>query len=450
MALIYADDFQQFAKNQNNAANTSNSVSAGQSIAISDAIEAMGFYRPSAFVWGTVLQYWSSVAYNTATGSLFFIDRAQANNPYLATSTTVDGLKRDVVQKGDTFFLSIQWACQQSGYLPATYPGPFLRLNDGLFSVEISTNYTYIFNGVDTGYDAVFDVEITQFLEIIVGPGYAELWNGDNLITRQTTTTVPIKNFQIRMPRAITFNSTASGFKLLGIIVSDSSGTALNTRIGRKLPKSIALSSVPSTQHSFEQLGGVTFAQTLQTPMQTPDLNTTAALGYGNVYSAVPFARTSLIGSIGTPKKIYAAAINIQAKRRELAADGMTLLPYIKLATTEEYGGTYTPRARWKASCMPMAITPDLTVDTFEFGFQNDFPASTAKVYVDDRAKVEVYGENVTPAYNPSLPYQDREPTQTQVTLQTAAYSAYVFDYAKSSLDIANTTINNLTYLQES
>lgn len=451
MALIYADDFQQFSKILNNVAGAANASSAGTYLCLADAFEAMGFYRPNGYQWGTVLQYWPSVAYNTTYGCLYLFDRNTPNVSYQPGTNNADGLKRDVVQKGDTFYLSIQWTCAQSYYQIARYPGPFLKLNDGLFTVAISPTYTYILNGVDTGVDAVFEVDVKQFLEIIVGPGYIELWNGDNLIVRQNVTTIPVKNFQVSVPRSIVNDSSGSaGIKLHQIIVADSYGPDFNTRIGRKNAQSVALSSVTSTQHSFEQLGGTTFAQTLQTPMQTLDLNTTASFGYGNVYSPVPFARTALQGAIGAPKKIYAAAINIQAKRRELSSDGMALLPYIKLAATEEYGGTYTPRGRWKANCMPMAITTGLTVDSFEFGFQNDFPASDAKVYVDDRAKVEVYGNVSVPVYKPTLPYQDRAPALTKADVQKAAYSAYLFDYQKSSLVLTKTDITNLTYMQES
>lgn len=449
MALIYADDFQQFAKNQNNPSSGTNAISVGGTAVINDAFEAMGFSRPIAYQWGTVLQYYNSVAYNTTDGCLRFYDLARARTPYQAAAQDVNGLKRNVEQKGDTFFISIQWACSKALWGPSTFTGPFFKLNDGLFNVEISSNYTYIFNGVDTGYDAVFDVEVKQFLEIIVGPNYTELWNGDNLIVRQDVTTVPVKNFQINIPPTTSTDTTSAAFKVYGIICADSYGASFNTRIGRKIAASVALSSVQSTQHTLEQLGGVTFIQTLQTPMQTLDLNTSATLGYGNVYSAVPFARTSLLGAIGTPKKVYAAAINIQAKRRELSSDGMVLLPYIKLAAAEEYGATYAPRARWKAACIPMAITPDLTVNNFEFGFQNDFPVSDAKVYVDDRTEVEVYGNNAIPVYSPALPYQDRVPVVAEVDIQKATYNAYVFDYQKSSLATTKTDINNLTYVQE-
>jgi len=446
MALIYADDFQQFAKNTYNTASVTNAVSSGVVPLICDQFEAMGFVRPLAYTWG--VNYWVSAAYNTADGCMRIVDRC--GMPRTIYDGTAQGLKRNVVQKGDTFYLSMRWASSQDGWLVEYFPGNFLELNDGLFTVGMSPNYTYTLNGVDTGYSSVFTVEVTQLLEIIVGPGYIELWNGDYLVARQETDTLPITNFRIGIQRS--FNATQyphSFMKLYSLIVADNSGTSFNTRIGRKLAKSVALATVSSTQSTLEQLGGATVAQTLQTPMQTMDLNTDATLGYGNVYSKLPYVKTVLFGSIGTPTKVYAAAVNVQAKRRELSNDGLGVQPYIKLATAEEYGDVFVPRGRWKAANIPMAITPEQTVNAIEFGFTHEYPTPTDKVYVDDRTEVEVYGNTVVPPYVPYMPYQNTLPTTANLMLQTPTYQAYVFDYAKSELDVTSTQINNLTFMQD-
>lgn len=445
MALIFADDFQQLAKNTHTASGTNNTGPGATALYIADTFEALGFRRPYTMLGAGV--YWSSVAYNTTDGCLRFADRSESYTYYQPNADSAAGLKRDIVVKGDTFFLNMRWASSNGFWYTNRYAGPFLSLNDGLFTVSLNVANNYVLNGVDTGVQALYEVEITQHLELIVGPDYVELWAGDNLVQRQNIATVPVTNFQICFPKPSALDSTSSAFKLYSLIVADNSGTDFNTRIGRKLVKSVALTAIPSTQSTLETYSTTTMIQTLQTPMQTLDLDIHSTRGFGNVYSKLPFVKTSLTGAVGTPTKVYAAAINIQAKRRELSNDGMGVLPYIKLVSTEEYGPVFVPRARWKAANIPMAITPNLTVNNIEFGFMHDYAPSTAKIYADDRSNVEVYGEP-TPAIV-VLPFQTYVPTMTNIALQTPTYSAYVFDYAKSDLNIANTPVNNLTYYQD-
>lgn len=447
MALIYADDFQQcrWMSVKTSSANgwTPNAVTNTQ---ISTGFESMGFYR-TAQCWfnnnGTT-QYFTPVSYDQSAQQII-LSNTNSPNGGGADATGIMGLKRDITVKGDTLFFSIRWLSQAAA-VRLMAGDPLLKFND-MFTVGFSTTGTLVVNGVDTGFSVVYEVDTALLTEVILGPDYMEVWVGETQVTRVARSAIPITFFTVgfEKSRASASGAKSFNFRFYSLIVADNSAGNIRSRIGRKQVISCPIETI-STTGQIEVQAGTAQLDAIRQPVQDATANIGALVG-GNIFSPTPFAKSTFTATIpANGQKVLGACIHVQAKKRNPTNDGVVVVAWVNVGGTE-YVASVRPeiRARWKGWCAPIEV-PDISTATLTFGYTHDYPAG-GTVFVDDRTKVEVYGE---PAVSlPALPWQSKVTTTANAQAQTATYSAYVFDYAKSNLDIAKTNVNNLTYLQE-
>jgi hypothetical protein len=366
-------------------------------------------------------------------------------------SPGVNALKRKIKQNGDTVFINFRWSFPSTFQFSATLAGiAFIKCGLGI-NISLSTTGTLVLNGTDTGYGVVFDAEVPLITEIVAGPDYVELWVGVDMIARQDRQTIPVDYFTLGF-EAVTALQGAPyiqyevTIKLHSLIIADNSGTSFNTRIGRKLVRSYEANTV-TTNATLETTGGTALA-TIRRPVQDLGLDTGVPV-YGNLYSPKPFIKTTLAGTKPVGLTPRGACIHMQAKRRSPATDGMLAFPFITIGgVTFSDAIGQTMRSRWTSKCTPIEIPANTSFTTFDFGYTHDY-ADVEKLYVDDRAKVEVYGQQEVTYEPPLLVFQSRTPTYDNQAVVQPTIQAYVFDYAQSSLDITKVSINNLTYLQD-
>lgn len=458
MALIYADDFQQMKYMYDSLGG--NGQPALSYANTQDGLEAMGYYRPFTyqFLNGQQYQYYVSAGYWPAAVSrscmvVHSMGAFNFGNTSKIGSGDFNGLRRALpVPKGDTLFFNFKWS-MAPGYW-ATRMGatgePFVKL--GPYALAFSPNKTLLFNGVDTGYLALYDIEIPLITEIILGPTFAELWVGGELVTSQPRQPIPVSFFHFGFENFDGIKSSQDpgwNINIYGIIIADNSPGNISSRIGRKLVKTYEMNAVTATTATTEAGTITPLLDALRRPAQDMTANAGSVVG-GNIYSPKPYTKTTFTGAKEAANQPIGAMMHVQAKRRSPSGDGMLLFPWIKV------GGVEIPsakgqvmRSRWLARCSPIEIPTNASFTTFDFGYYYDYDLTASKVFVDDRTKVEVYGDNAAPPFVPSLPFQSAIPTTANLALQTATYSAYVFDYAKSDLNVANAPINNLTYYQD-
>lgn len=442
MALIYADDFQQLDNNYVKTSGSVDSTTLAQQVIT--GIESLGFYRPmygyNTYDIGSP-SYYSAVCYSTSTKTLVVQTRS-GRTGYFGVDTNTNGLKRDITVKGDTLFFSMRWLSVNT-MVRQSAGEPLLKFN-GLYSVGFSSTGTLVVNDVDTGYSVIYDTDVNVIMEVILGPDYMEVWIGETQVTRVARDSIPITNFCVGFERYRGGpTATTTSISIQSIIVADNSAGSINSRIGRRQAISVPAETV-SSQASFEALAGVTAVTALKIPVQDAGANTGVLVG-GNLFSTTPFTKTTLNATLPTGK-IIAACVHVQAKKRNPTNDGVVVVPWIS-AGGMIYTASYRPeiRARWKGWCTPIEI-PEISTSSLTFGYTHDYPAGGA-VFVDDRAKVEIYGE---PAVSlPVLPYQSKVPTNSIQITQNTTYSAYAFNYAKSDIGLTKVDVNNLTYLQE-
>lgn len=454
MALIYADDFQQL-KYAQNIVNSGRHDFVATATAVNNGMEAMGFERPIAvqlrqgnvgnnqYYIQTPVGYWDSAGYNCL--AVYVRAPTSFTSEGIIVDPGVNGLKRKIAQKGDTVFVNLRWAFPSNFTFTAALAGePFIKCGFGI-AISLSTTGTLVLNGVDTGYSVLFDSEVPLITEIVAGPDYVELWIGKDLVARQNRQPIPVDYFTLGF-EAVTalpgskFIQYDTIIKLTSLIIADNSGTSFNTRIGRKVVRSYEANTV-TTNATLETTGGTSLA-TIRRPVQDLGLDTGAAV-YGNLYSPKPFTKTTL-AALKDNSVPRAACVHMQAKRRTPATDNMLAFPFLTIGgVTFADAVGQSMRSRWTSKCTPIEIPADTSFTTFDFGYTHDYP-DLEKLYVDDRAKVEVYGQQQVTYVPPLLVFQSRQPTLAQKDLQTPAYSAYSYDYTTTKLNL-----DNLTYLQE-
>lgn len=455
MTLIYADDFQQL-KYADKIANFGRHDFLADANGVCTGIEAMGFERPNIlqlrqanvgnnqYYMQTPVGYYDDSRYNCL--GIYARPQTSFVSEGIVLSPGVNALKRKIKQNGDTVFINFRWSFPSTFQFSTTHAGiVFIKCGFGI-NISLSTTGTLVLNGTDTGYGVIFDAEVPLITEIVAGPDYVELWVGVDMIARQDRQPIPVDYFTLGFESVTALQGAPYiqyevTIKLHSLIIADSSGTSFNTRIGRKLVRSYEANTV-TTDATLETTGGTALA-TIRRPVQDLGLDTGVPV-YGNLYSPKPFIKTTLAGTKPADLTPRGACVHMQAKRRSPATDNMLPFPFIRIGGIDYVAAIGQQiRSRWTSKCTPIEIPANASFTAFDFGYTHDYP-DLEKLYVDDRAKVEVYGQQQVTYVPPLLVFQSRTPTLIQKDLQTAQFGGYSYDYTTTKLNL-----DNLTYLQE-
>lgn len=403
MALIYADDFQQWG--------TASSAQMrgpglypqwlGQNVVpYQNEAQCLGIYIPAGMQgFGGDNTVVFTLNYDTNKGALAVCHpRTGLNNGYAS------GFRKLINYEGDTLYFGMTMEFADVGY---EMPGNFLYFGntpeqtvftgtDGvgtnyLYTVGVDTNGFYTFNGVATTVKAYYTpATVLCYIDVVLGPDYMELWINNVMQVRQARANINVKEFAVSTFNMVKGNNQQFGIYLHSIIIADNT-EGFGQRIGRKRAKTEPVASVAA-------LGTTTNPATPYTPLQiinrlaTGPTNESDSWMYGSLVSPLPFVRNDFTGTRAAAKKPYAAAINIQAKRLFPAADGLGVHPYVTIAGQKVFGDKLVPSSTWKVFNFGIPIEPGQTFSAFNFGYEHDYK-DLNRVYVVDRQNTEVFGE---------------------------------------------------------
>lgn len=457
MALIFADDFQQLATTATMADPLYQGGYVGLAVGqqIVGTIEAYGFDRPQMQQY--VTQYYPNVCYSNYLSALCL-----SSNTYpIVYPDGVTGLRRKLKYKGDTLYFSFLMTIQGSSYVGT---GTFLTFGDGLYTLSVLPNGNYGFNDVDTNFQAIYPglypSTTKLYHEIIIGPDYIEFWVSNDLVLRQVRTPVPVDKYMLGFKA-----QTYWVIYLHSLIICDNSGTEFNSRIGRKGVKTYTPTAIVKVE-SANSFNDNRSPLVLLKPTAGGRWEE-AGTGLGSLISPDGFVTNSFTTPID--KTPLAALVNMQMKRRLPSGDGMTAVPYIKIGTVTTEGVRTLPSSLWDVFPCAVPIAPGQQLTTVEFGYVHDY-IDMHKVFIDSRAAIEVYGEALpqamlgsgflakTKMYNTQsvnnttineyvVPFNNPKFARTEVA--NVAYSAYMIDYAKTSLKIVKQDVTNTTFNQD-
>lgn len=445
MALIYADDFQQikYTGFTMNGPGQVSYMAAKDGPRLNGIFESYGFAPPSGAGYSGNGLY-PDVIFDLVQNALM-IQRISATT-YVGGEA---GLLRTVTYAGDTvrfsFLIELHPVYKNSG--------PFLSFGtsmtpgnneQGLYSIGVNASGFYTVNSVDTTTTAYYSPASAKiFHEVVFTPTTMEFWLGDTLIATQPRSNIPIKQFRVGF-----YNLAVVWVMWVhGIIVSDNSGTTMTGRIGRKRAvtyAAVAQGAIGSTVVATPAAS--TALAVIQRPATGKATDTDSTM-LGSLVSPLGYI-TNAFTATKDSKVPYAAIANVQVKRRAPAGDGLAAFPYIKIGATKIRGTPPLSKSLWNLYNTEIPIGGGQVFTDFEFGFDQDF-LDVDRVFISNRSGVEVYG-NPTPGYAlVGSPYTAKVPAIVKANIEPTQYTAYISDYAKSTLTLDMKVADNLTYSQD-
>lgn len=400
MALIFADDFQQWA-----TASTSLSYAGmwppfnnTEIAGYRSEIQCLGIYTPSFTPLTTGSGYCQfSLLYDTDKKAL-----GVSHNRIDGQSADASGFRKLISYEGDTLYfgLTMELAGQfeLSGnflFFGNTPDQTVFTGTDGvgtnyLYTVGVDANGFYTFNNVPTTVKAYYKpVTVLAYLDVVLGPDYMELWINDVMQLRQTRLNINVKEFAISVSKMVNTNNQLFGIYMHSVVIADNT-EGFGQRIGRKRAKTEPVATVATLETLTNPASGYTPLQIIN-KFATGPTDETDAYMYGSLVSPLPYVRNDFTGTRVATKKPYAAAINIQAKRLFPAGDGLGLHPYVTIAGQKVFGNKMVPSSTWKVFNVGIPIGAAQTFSAFNFGYEHDYKDPN-KVYAIDRQNAEVWG----------------------------------------------------------
>lgn len=401
MALIFADDFQQW-----NVAG-SGSIKApgifpqflGQNVAPYQAeITALGIYTAASTQgFGGDNSVVHTLLYDTTKGALCICHgRAGLNN------NQASGFRRQFSYEGDTLYIGFAMEFGTNFY---TFPGDFLFLgntpeqtvfttSDGvgsnyLYTVGVDANGFYTFNGVSTTTPAYYlPATVVMYLDIVLGPTSMELWINNKLVATQARLNINLKEIAISTSRMVTGANQTFCIYAHSLIIADNT-EGFGQRIGRKRVKTEPVASTPLLESTYNGQQTALAAMSRYASSPTGEIDSQML---GSLVSPLPFVRNDFGGTRLAAKKPYGAAVNLQVKRLFPAADGLAVHPYVTIAGTKVYGNKVLSTSTWKDYSTEVPIAPGQTFTAFNFGYEHDYK-DLNKVYMVDRQNTEVFSD---------------------------------------------------------
>jgi hypothetical protein len=410
MALIFADDFQQWA--------TASSAQLrgpgifpqwlGQNVLpYQNEAQCLGIYIPAATQgFGGDNSVVNTLTYDTTKGKLCVCHgRAGVNN------NQASGYRKLINYEGDTLYFGLALEFENSGQPAYEFPGNFLFFgntpgqtvftstdgvgNNYLYTVGVDVNGFYTFNGVSTTAKVYYTpATVVAYLDVILGPDYMELWINNVMVSRQARVNLNVKEFAISTSKMITGVNQQFGIYLHSVILADNT-EGFGQRIGRKRAKTEQVDTVAITETGqIPPVGSGYIPLGIIRKCATGPTDETNVTMQGSLLSPLPYVKNEFTGVRSATKKPYAAAINIQAKRLYPAGDGLGVHPYVTIAGQKVYGNKVVPSSTWKMYNVGIPIADAQTFSAFNFGYEHDYKDQT-KVYAVDRQNTEVYGTEI-------------------------------------------------------
>jgi hypothetical protein len=403
MALIFADDFQQWNSSISTGLKASGLYQQylGQDVpGYLNEATALGIYPPHYVQgYGGANSILFSLYYDTTKGALACCHPRAPNEGGAANAS---GYRRLFNYEGDTLYFG---ATLEMGGTTNVYNGDFLFFGNApdpnaftgtdfvgtnyLYSVGIDASGFYTFNGVSTTVQAYYKPATVQvYFDCVFGPDYMELWINNVMCLRQSRQNIALKEFAISASRLITITNTNFCIFVHSVIIADNTD-GFAQRIGRKRVKTEPVLTVPVQESTLQGSGAPATVLTRYASGPTTDSD---GQMLGCLVSPLPFVKNDFGSTRSSTKKPYAAAVNLQVKRLFPAADGLAVHPYVTIAGTKTFGNKVRPSSTWKEYSTEVPIAPGQTFTAFNFGYEHDYK-DLNKVFIVDRQNTEVYGD---------------------------------------------------------
>jgi hypothetical protein len=436
MALIYADDFGGIGLQNVGGGGIFASFNndATTMLAIQRLVNGYGFDLPAYQNLGGN-SWMNTVNYDLNKKALLINMYQQASYTF---SPGAIGLQRTFNYSGDTVRFGFL-AALSTLYMPR---GPFVTFED-LYTVGVDfTTGNYMINDVVTSTPAQLGIDTPMYHEVVFTPTTMELWISKTKIAEVSRSAIPVR--RIRFGQAGTSTLNLFGLTLYNLIVVDNTGT-FKGPIGRMGVKTyqataqgtIQSANVPSNYTALQIINKIADGKDVETGSYI-----LGVLASPNGYVTNAFTSTY------NGRLPLAACVNIQARRKSPAADGLAPYPYIKIGATKVSATPQPVSSLWNVFCTEIPMVPSQTFTAFEFGYDQDF-LDVERVFISNRDGVAIYGnQSVTPAISGPA-FLSKVPTLGQTNIANTTVNAYVTDYSKSTLQIGLTSVENITYRQE-
>lgn len=407
MALIYADDYQQWA-----TAASANIKAAGlypqylgQNVpGYLAETQGLGIYVPTyAQGYGGANSILYSLYFDTQRGALCAV---HPRSPADGSAALASGLRRKFDYEGDTLYFG---TTIEFGGVTSQFNGDFLIFGSSpdsvvftgsdqvgayQYGVGIDADGFFTFNGVSTTVPAYYKpATVLCYIDVVFTPTNMELWINDVLAATQTRTNIKLKEFGITAGKLVKTTNANFCVWIHSVIIADNT-PGFGQRIGRKRAKTEQVQTTPTIESSLIPASGYIPLSIIRKFASGPTNESDVEM-IGSLVSPLPYVRNDFGGTRTAAKKPYASAINIQVKRLFPAADGMAVHPYVTIAGTKVYGDKVLPSSTWKMFHVPVPIAADQNFNAFNFGYEHDYKELN-KVYAVDRQNTEVYGPENT------------------------------------------------------
>lgn len=401
MALIFADDFQQWNTGISSALKGPGLYPQylGQDIAsYVGEVNSLGIFQPSyAQGYGSANTILFTLYYDTTKGALCIV---QPRSPADTQVALASGYRRKINYEGDTLYFG---ATIELGGITSLFSGDFLIFGnnpDGvtftasdqvgayLYGVGIDADGFYTFNGISTTTPAYFKpATVLSYIDVIFTPTSMELWINDVKVATQARQNVQLKEFGITAGKLVKSSGSNFCIWMHSLIVADNT-EGFGQRVGRKRVRTEPVRSTPTLESTYN--GQQTALAGLSRYATTPTSEIDSQM-LGSLVSPLPFVRNDFGSTRNDAKKPYGAAVNLQVKRLFPSADGMAVHPYVTIAGTKVYGNKVLSTSTWKEYSTEVPIAPGQTFSAFNFGYEHDYKDPN-RVYAIDRQNAEVWG----------------------------------------------------------
>lgn len=403
MALIFADDFQQWNSGISSALKASGLYPQylGQDVAsYVGEVNSLGIFQPSYTQgYGGANSVLFSLYYDTAKGALCVVQpRAPSENTMAALAS---GYRRKINYEGDTLYFG---ATIEIGGVTSVFNGDFLifgntpdsqnftatdQVGNYLYGVGIDADGFYTFNGISTTVQAYYKpATVLCYIDVVFTPTSMELWINDVKVSTQTRQNIQLKEFGITAGKLVKITNQNFCIWTHSVIVADNT-EGFSQRVGRKRVRTEPVRSTPTLESTYN--GQQTALAGLSRYATTPTSEVDSQM-LGSLVSPLPFVRNDFGSTRNDAKKPYGAAVNLQVKRLFPAADGLAVHPYVTIAGTKVYGNKVLSTSTWKEYSTEVPIAPGQTFTAFNFGYEHDYK-DLNKVYMVDRQNTEVFSD---------------------------------------------------------
>lgn len=446
MALIFADDFKQWpnALSGISYGSWAAQITGTQAIIQYNELQALGYYPP-AFTLGTTGDgsRYRTIMYDTNQQALAIVQPVRST----VQSVGASGMRRAFSYTGDTMY----FGCIFEIFSASAYSGNFLFFGPNVASqgdftqadpllessfthkVGIDGDGNFTFNGNSTGVQAWYlPTTVKFYIDVVFTPTVVELWINDVKVYTEPNLNLKMREFAIS---AFTFGNTNGGVWLYSVAIADNT-EGYAQRFGRKSVRTQQVQTITTVLTKSAVPAATTELALIRKTADTPYAETGGNI-LGHLFWNEGYVGADITVPGFTGKEIvYGAALQIQSKRLAPSGDGLGIRPYVTVSGVKKYGNVGLPSSTWKQYTMEVPMT-DVAKNTTTFGLMFDY-TDPNKLYIDDRQKIEVYGE---PSPSPLTGYLG-EVIYSIKNIANIAYSSISPEYAQQTLTTSKVDVN--------